>query len=98
MSAGRRNAHRPCRRQHGHRVVVAEGGAGRPVSAQGPRRSTAPPEVIDWDQVTSFRFSFDRRQGEADSPVTHPELRLIDYVTGLRSKGRLSILSVDHLK
>lgn len=52
----------------------------------------APPEIVDWVVVAGFRFHFDRAQGRAHSAVTHPELRLSDYLDGL-SRGR----SLDHL-
>jgi uncharacterized protein (TIGR04141 family) len=40
----------------------------------------APPEVVDWDRVASFRYPFDRPQGRS-SAVTHPDLRLTDYLS-----------------
>jgi uncharacterized protein (TIGR04141 family) len=44
----------------------------------------APPEIIDWTLVESFRFSFDARRR-----VSRPELRLGGYLAGLRSEGEL---------
>lgn len=47
------------------------------------RVSLAPPEIVDWDQVVGFRFHFDRPQGRARAAVIRPDLRLLDYLTGL---------------
>ena len=48
----------------------------------------APPEIVDWEQAAGFHFHFDRPQGQAHSAVTHSDLRLSDYLTGLsRVKG-----------
>ena len=43
----------------------------------------APPQIIDWDLVSSFHYHFDRAQGPARQPVTHPDLRMEDYFRGL---------------
>ncbi len=58
----------------------------------------APPEIVEWDKVASFRYPFDRAQGRARSPVTHPELRLVDYVAGLVRTDRLRNLDIGHLR
>lgn len=58
----------------------------------------APPEIVDWDRVAAFRYSFDRVQGPARTPVTHPDLSLADYVTGLSRKRRLAGLEVAQLR
>jgi uncharacterized protein (TIGR04141 family) len=58
----------------------------------------APPEILDWDRVASFRYHFDRPQGLARSPITHPDLRLVDYITGLTRIHRLAELDVAQLK
>jgi uncharacterized protein (TIGR04141 family) len=58
----------------------------------------APPEIVDWDQVTSFHYHFDRAQGPAGRPVTHPDLRLVDYVAGHSRTGRLDDLDVARLR
>jgi uncharacterized protein (TIGR04141 family) len=60
--------------------------------------SLAPPEIVDWENVADFRFHFDRRQGVARSPVTHPDLRLVDYLSGLNAIGQLEDLSCDKLR
>lgn len=38
----------------------------------------APPEVVNWSQVTGFRYHF-----EAHKRFMHPELRIQDYLSGL---------------
>jgi uncharacterized protein (TIGR04141 family) len=52
----------------------------------------APPEIVDWDRVTAFRYHFDRPQGKARDPVKRPELRLPDYLGGL---GAIRLESLD---
>jgi len=58
----------------------------------------APPEIVDWDRVSKFRYHFDRRQGVAHSPVTHSEMRLADYLAGIRHHHLDHPLTVDNLK
>jgi uncharacterized protein (TIGR04141 family) len=58
----------------------------------------APPEIIDWERVTSFHYHFDRPQGPAKRPVTHADLRLADYRQGLLRTGRLADLDVAQLR
>jgi uncharacterized protein (TIGR04141 family) len=43
----------------------------------------APPEIIDWDRVVAFRYHYDRPHGPARARVTHPDLRIGDYLSGL---------------
>jgi uncharacterized protein (TIGR04141 family) len=52
-----------------------------------------PPEVVDWERVESFRYHFNTRQG-----ITHPELRLADYLRGARQRGLLDDLDVPSLR
>ena len=52
-----------------------------------------PPEIIDWTRVVSFRFDFDRRQD-----VRHRELRLRDYLAGLRQRDKLEELDAAFLR
>ena len=59
--------------------------------------SLAPPEVVDWDLVASFRYHFDRPQGKARQAVTHPDIRLRDYLAGLARIGKLDDLSYDRM-
>lgn len=60
----------------------------------------APPEVVDWDRVAFFHYHFDRPQGPRgrQRPVTHTDLRLSDYVGGLRSRGDLDDLGIAYLR
>jgi len=44
----------------------------------------APPEILDWTRVSHFVFPFDRTSRLGSSPVRHPDLRLIDYLSGLK--------------
>lgn len=60
--------------------------------------SLAPPELVDWDQVDHFHFHYDRPQGDARSPVRHRDLRLSDYLAGLRRVSRLEGVSIPFLK
>ena len=58
----------------------------------------APPEIIDWERVSTFHYHFDRPQGPARQPVTHPDLRLADYLRGLDRGGNRESLTVEDLK
>lgn len=51
----------------------------------------APPEVIDWSVVSTFRFSSERK-------TRHPEVRLFDYLSMLSNKQALKALDIDRLK
>lgn len=53
----------------------------------------APPEILDWSQVSRFRFDFDKR-----AEVKRPEPRLSEYLTGLSARGKLDDLDVAKLK
>lgn len=53
------------------------------VEDDGAELTLAPPEIIDWERVSAFRYHFDRRQGPANTPVVHPEMRLNDSLTGM---------------
>jgi uncharacterized protein (TIGR04141 family) len=61
------------------------------------RLSLAPPEVVDWDLVTSFRYSFDRAQGRARGVVTHPDIRLADYLSGMARTRKLDDLTYERM-
>lgn len=50
----------------------------------------SPPEIVDWTRVDGFRFHFERN-------VIRPEMRLSDYLRGLKSKPAL-LLTVEGLK
>lgn len=52
-----------------------------------------PPEIIDWTRVVSFRFDYDRRQD-----VRHRDLRLRDYLSGLRQRDKLDDLDPASLR
>jgi uncharacterized protein (TIGR04141 family) len=58
----------------------------------------APPEIVDWDRVSSFHYPYDRAQGSARSAVTHPDLRLADYLGVLSRTGRLHDVAVAKLR
>jgi uncharacterized protein (TIGR04141 family) len=53
----------------------------------------APPEIIDWTRVDSFRYHFEARRRRS-----HPDLRPIDFLTGVQAAGELDDLSVDYLQ
>jgi uncharacterized protein (TIGR04141 family) len=53
----------------------------------------APPSVVDWDRVASFRFHSDGHKG-----VSHPDLRLSDYLASLKGKGLLTGLTREWLE
>lgn len=55
----------------------------------------APPEILDWSRVASFRFHFDRRQRP---PLNRPDLRLTDFLTGVRAKGDLADVDAGWLR
>jgi uncharacterized protein (TIGR04141 family) len=58
----------------------------------------APPEIVDWDVASAFRFHYDRKQGVAQSAVTHPDLRLADYLSGLAARDALHDLDCSKLR
>lgn len=68
------------------------------VEHEGGDLTLAPPEIIDWERVSAFRYHFDRRQGPANAPVVHSEMRLDDYLTGLRVHGLDEDLTIEKLK
>jgi uncharacterized protein (TIGR04141 family) len=51
----------------------------------------APPEIVDWDRIKSFRFSFDPGQ-------PYEELELDHFLAALESKDKLEGLSIKQLK
>ncbi|MCX6562762.1 MAG: TIGR04141 family sporadically distributed protein, partial [Candidatus Aminicenantes bacterium] len=51
----------------------------------------APPEIVDWDRIKCFRFSFDPDQ-------TYEELELGPFLAALDSKEKLKGLSIKQLK
>jgi uncharacterized protein (TIGR04141 family) len=61
------------------------------------RIDLAPPEIIDWDRVASFRYHFDRRRARGGA-VLHPDLRIRDYVAGLARLHDMDTLDVDFLR
>lgn len=65
--------------------------------ATGGSLDLAPPEVIDWERASSFHYHFDRR-GRTTPAVTHPDLRLADYLTGIRYHGLDAGVDVDTLR
>lgn len=62
------------------------------------RLNLAPPEIVDWDQVAGFRFHYNRPQGPAHSAVTHSDLRLVDYLAGLRQVKDLDTIDAEYLR
>ena len=52
-----------------------------------------PPEIVDWERVESFRYHFDTRQS-----VTHPDLRLVDYLRGAKQHAPLDDVDVPALR
>lgn len=62
------------------------------------RLHLAPPEIVDWDRVVSFKYHFDRRPRGHDGPVTHSDIRLPDYLAGLARTGKLQDLEVSQLR
>jgi uncharacterized protein (TIGR04141 family) len=56
------------------------------------RLDLGPPEVVDWEQVESFRFHSDRRR-----KVTHPDLRLSEYVASLKPE-QVTTLTYEQLR
>jgi len=67
------------------------------VESDGVGLELAPPEVIDWELVSSFHYHFDRRPRHG-APITHPDLRLQDYLGGLKRAGQLDQLSMSNLR
>jgi uncharacterized protein (TIGR04141 family) len=60
--------------------------------AEGLTLELGVPGIVDWTVIEGFRYHSDR---PADG--THPELRLIDYVTSVRRRSSVD-LSVEYLK
>lgn len=52
-----------------------------------------PPEIVDWDRVKSFRYHFEVAKG-----ITHPELRLSDYLRGVTRRTSLHEIDVPALR
>jgi len=57
----------------------------------------AAPEIVNWNFVSHFRYPFDRPQGAAKTSVLHPDLRLVDFVAGLKRTNRLMTLNYEGL-
>ena len=58
----------------------------------------APPEILDWEHVARFRFSFDRTRSKTSSDIQRVDIRLPDWVTGMRAKSLLDNLDMDDLR
>lgn len=56
----------------------------------------APPDLIDWERVSGFRYHAD--PAKRKTPVIRRELRLSDYVSALKESGLLNELTVEKLK
>ncbi len=53
----------------------------------------APPQHVDWDRVSGFRFAFDEPGGRRNrKPVIRPDLRIEDYANGL---GQVVLADLD---
>jgi len=52
-----------------------------------------PPEIVDWERVKSFRYHFEAAKG-----ITHPELRLSDYLRGAKQRTPLDEIDVPSLR
>jgi uncharacterized protein (TIGR04141 family) len=58
----------------------------------------APPEIVDWEQTSGFRYAFDDPGGRKNHmPVMRPDLRLEDFVAGL-GEERVADLDVARLR
>lgn len=55
----------------------------------------APPDLLDWEKVVSFQFHTDRR---GPNPVTRPEMRLPDYLAGLKNRNMFDGLTTQKLR
>lgn len=62
------------------------------------RLQLAPPEVINWDQISGFRFHGDPRASRKNGPMTRPELRLAHYLHAPQIRQLLAGLDVDKLR
>lgn len=51
------------------------------------------PEMVEWGKIDRFQFGFDGQK-----KIKRPELRLQDYLVGLKAKGQLEELDVGRLK
>lgn len=60
-------------------------------SGKGDKAVLAPPDLIDWDEMDSFRFS-------VDPDVPHQELELADYHAALKDAGELDGLDIKKLR
>jgi uncharacterized protein (TIGR04141 family) len=58
----------------------------------------APPEILDWTRVSNFLYPFDVAHKAGSSSVFHPDLRLIDFVSGLKKTGRLASVTGANLR
>jgi uncharacterized protein (TIGR04141 family) len=56
------------------------------------RIDLGPPEIVDWEQVESFRFHSERRR-----KVLHPDLRLSEYVASLKPE-QVTALTYEQLR
>lgn len=55
----------------------------------------ASPDLLDWEKVVVFQFHTDRR---GPNPVTRPEMRLPDYLAGLKSRNMFDALTAERLR
>jgi uncharacterized protein (TIGR04141 family) len=53
----------------------------------------APPVIIDWDLIDTFRYHFDGRRRE-----NHPDLSIRDFLHGVRRDGDLDLLDASYLR
>lgn len=51
----------------------------------------APPEILDWATIDGFRFHFERN-------FQHPELRLTDFINGLKTRDQLNEVTFPFLR
>jgi uncharacterized protein (TIGR04141 family) len=79
-------------------IVELEGRVIEALEGDDSTLSLAPPEVVDWERASGFRFHFERPQGTARSTVSHPDLRLGDYLRGLARTNQLESLSTSYLR
>ena len=60
--------------------------------------SLSPPEIVDWERVCHFKLPRSGGRGRGGSAVLHVDLRLADYLRGLKSSKLLGELSIERLK
>jgi uncharacterized protein (TIGR04141 family) len=53
----------------------------------------APPEILDWEHVSRFQYSFERGHNPTSGGVVRFDLRLDDWIVGLRSRNLLADLT-----